>query len=48
MRWTVAAELRKLVHPVAIVVVLVIFAFLWADVRTTYHYARLQSPVRAA
>src|ERR1700712_5847743 len=41
----VGAELRKLAQPVAVVIVLVCFAFIWADARTTYHFARLQTPV---
>jgi hypothetical protein len=41
----IGAELRKLAHPVALVMVLVCFAFVWADARTTYHFARLQTPV---
>jgi hypothetical protein len=41
----VLAELRKLMHPVALIMILVCFAFIWADARTTYHFARLQTPV---
>ncbi|MFL6162715.1 MAG: hypothetical protein ACJ74U_10855 [Jatrophihabitantaceae bacterium] len=41
----VGAEFRKLAHPVALIMVVVCFAFIWADARTTYHFARLQTPV---
>jgi hypothetical protein len=41
----VGAELRKLAQPVALVMVLVCFAFIWTDARTTYDLARLQTPV---
>ncbi len=42
---TIRAELLKLAHPVVLVVVLAICGFIWADARTTDHYARLQTPV---
>jgi hypothetical protein len=41
----VGAELRKLAQPVPVIVILLCFAFIWADARTTYHFARLQTPV---
>lgn len=42
---TFLGELRKLAHPVAAIIVIVCFAFILTDARTTYHYARLQTPV---
>ena len=39
------AEVRKLVHPVIVVVLLVACAFMWTDARTTFNFARLQTPV---
>lgn len=41
----VMGELRKLAHPVAAILVIVCFAFIATDARTTYHYARLQAPI---
>lgn len=45
MGYTLRGELRKLAHPVAATIVVVCFAFIVVDARTTYHYARLQVPV---
>lgn len=42
---TLRAELRKLVHPVAAIIVVVCFAYILTDARTTYSYARLQTPL---
>src|SRR5579875_1496238 len=45
MRRTLRAELRKLVHPVSAILVIICFGFIVIDARTTYHFSRLQTPV---
>jgi hypothetical protein len=42
---TLRGELRKLRHPVAAIIVIVCFAFILTDARSTYNYARLQVPI---
>lgn len=42
---TIRAELRKLVHPVVGITLLVMFGFIWTDARTTEDFARLQTPI---
>ena len=42
---TLRGELRKLAHPAAAIIVIVCFAFILTDARTTYDYARLQAPI---
>ncbi len=42
---TLLGELRKLLHPVVAIVMIVCFAYILTDARTTYYYAQLQTPV---
>jgi hypothetical protein len=42
---TLLGELRKLLHPVAAIMIIVCFAYILTDARTTYYYAQLQTPV---
>jgi hypothetical protein len=45
---TLLGELRKLLHPVAAIVVIVCFAYILTAARTTYYYGQLQTPVAVA
>lgn len=42
---TLLGELRKLLHPVTAIIVIVCFAYILTDARTTYYYGQLQTPV---